>query len=315
MLAKTACGALSAAIIAVATTALAHSTLETSQASPSSTYKGVLRVPHGCKGEATKTVRIQIPETIIDVRPMPKAGWTLTTARGAYAKSYDLYGKAVAEGVKEIVWSGGELPDAFYDEFGFRARITAEAAGKTLAFPVVQECQNGSERWVEIAADGQDPHTLKAPAPTLKVAATAAAAGPAYRVGALVVEAPWSRATPGGAKVAGGYMRITNAGTEPDRLIGGSLPAAARFAVHEMSMQGEVMRMRPLETGLEIKPGATVELKPGGYHIMFMDLTEPLKEGQTLKGTLLFEKAGAVTVEYAVRGIAARGEAEHQHAH
>ena len=314
MLAKTACGALSAVIIAVATTALAHSTLETSQATPNSTYKGVLRVPHGCKGEATKAVRIQIPETIIDVRPMPKAGWTLTTARGAYAKSYDLYGKPVADGVKEIVWSGGELPDAFYDEFVFRARITAEAAGKTLAFPVVQECQNGSERWIEIAADGQDPHTLKAPAPTLKVAATAAAA-PAYRVGALVVEAPWSRATPGGAKVAGGYMRITNAGTETDRLVGGSLPAAARFAVHEMSMQGEVMRMRPLETGLEIKPGATVELKPGGYHIMFMDLTEPLKEGQTLKGTLLFERAGAVTVEYAVRGIAARGEAEHRHAH
>src|SRR5215207_8502502 len=205
MLAKTVCGALTAAIIAVATTALAHSTLETSQASPNSTYKGVLRVPHGCKGEATRTVRIQIPETIIDVRPMPKAGWTLTTARGAYAKSYNLYGKPVADGVKEIVWSGGELPDAFYDEFVFRARITAEAAGKTLAFPVVQECQNGSERWVEIAADGQDPHTLKAPAPTLKIAGTAAAAGSAYRVGALVIEAPWSRATPGGAKVAGGY--------------------------------------------------------------------------------------------------------------
>src|SRR5215207_3354713 len=112
MLAKTVCGALTAAIIAVATTALAHSTLETSQASPNSTYKGVLRVPHGCKGEATRTVRIQIPETIIDVRPMPKAGWTLTTARGAYAKSYDLYGKPVADGVKEIVWSRGELPDA-----------------------------------------------------------------------------------------------------------------------------------------------------------------------------------------------------------
>jgi copper(I)-binding protein len=175
--------------------------------------------------------------------------------------------------------------------------------------------QSTLKTWDEIAADGQDPHTLKAPAPTLKVAATAAAAGPAYRVGALVIEAPWSRATPGGAKVAGGYMRITNAGTEPDRLVGGSLPAAARFAVHEMSMQREVMRMRPLESGLEIKPGATVELKPGGYHIMFMDLTEPLKEGQTLKGTLVFEKAGAVTVEYAVRGIAARGEAEHRHAH
>src|SRR4051812_44379118 len=143
MYARTIRGALGAAVIAVATTALAHSTLETTQAPPNSTYKGVVRVPHGCKGEATRTLRVEIPETVIDVRPMPKAGWTLTTARGAYAKSYDLYGKAIAEGVKEIVWSGGELPDTFYDEFIFRARIRAEAAGKTLAFQVVQECQNG----------------------------------------------------------------------------------------------------------------------------------------------------------------------------
>src|SRR5215210_5470337 len=107
MLSKTICGALGAAIIAVATTALAHSTLETAHASPNSTYKGVLRVPHGCKGEATRMLRIQIPEAIIDVRPMPKAGWMLTTARGAYARSYDLYGKPVADGVTEIVWSGG----------------------------------------------------------------------------------------------------------------------------------------------------------------------------------------------------------------
>ena len=194
--------------------------------------------------------------------------------------------------------------------------VCGALSATVIAVATTALAQSTLKTWDEIAADGQDPHTLKAPAPTLKVAATAAAAGgPTYRVCALVIEAPWSRATPGGAKVAGGYMRITNAGTEPDRLVGGSLPAAARFAVHEMSMKGEVMRMRPLDTGLEIKPGATVELKPGGYHIMFMDLTEPLKEGQTLKGTLLFEKAGAVTVEYAVRGIAARGEAEHRHAH
>jgi copper(I)-binding protein len=227
--------------------------------------------------------------------------------------SYDLHGKPVAEGVKEIVWSGGELLDTFYDKFVFPARITAEAAGKTLAFPVVQECQNGSERWAEIAAEGQDPHKLKAAAPTVKVASAAAAAGQSYRVGAIVVEGPWSRATPGGAKVAGGYMRIINTGTGPDRLVGGTLPQAARFEVHEMSMQGDVMRMRPLDAGLEIRPGETVELKPGGLHVMFMDVKEPLKEGQTVKGTLVFEKAGTVAVEYTVRGIAARGGAEHHH--
>ncbi|HZY21463.1 MAG TPA: DUF1775 domain-containing protein [Beijerinckiaceae bacterium] len=313
MLAKTACGALSAAIIAVATTALAHSTLETSQASPSSTYKGVLRVPHGCKGEATKTVRIQIPETIIDVRPMPKAGWTLTTLRGAYAKSYDLYGKPVAEGVKEIVWSGGELPDAFYDEFVFQAQFTGELAGKSVPIPVVQECASGAERWIEIAAEGQNPHSLKAPAPIVKVKAPALA-GKSYKVGAITVEAPWSRATPGGAQVAGGFMRITNTGTTPDRLVGGTSSIAGRFQLHAMSMTDNVMRMRELDNGLAIRPGETVELKPGGFHLMFLDLKQSLKEGQTVKGTLVFEKAGTVEVEYGVRSIAARGdEGEHRH--
>ncbi|HEX8662497.1 MAG TPA: DUF1775 domain-containing protein [Beijerinckiaceae bacterium] len=315
---KTVRGALgAAAFLSLSIPALAHSTLEATEAPANAAYKGVVRVPHGCKGEATRTLRVQIPEGVIDVKPMPKAGWTLSVTRAAYAKSYDLFGKPVAEGVKEIVWSGGELPDAFYDEFVFRARIAGDAAGRTLPFPIIQECQNGAERWVEVAAEGQDPHKLKSPAPTVKVAAAAAAqatsAGPRYKVGALVIEAPWSRATPGGAKVAAGYMRITNTGAEPDRLVGGTLAQAGRFEVHEVSMAGDVARMRPLEKGLEIAPGAAVELKPGGLHIMFMDLKEPLAEGRTLKGTLVFEKAGAVEVDYAVRSIAARGGDEHRH--
>src|ERR1051325_4369860 len=110
---KTVRGALgAAALIAPSTAALAHSTLETTQAPANSTYKGVVRVPHGCKGEATRTLRIQIPAGVFGVKPMPKAGWPLAVTRGAYAKLYDLYGKPVAEGVKEIVWNGGELPDA-----------------------------------------------------------------------------------------------------------------------------------------------------------------------------------------------------------
>lgn len=141
------------------------------------------------------------------------------------------------------------------------------------------------------------------------------AAGPApvYKIGALVIESPWSRATPGGAKVGGGYMRITNGGAEPDRLIGGTMPLAARFELHEMSTQGDVARMRLLEQGLEIPPGKTVELKPGGSHAMFVDLKQPLKEGDTLKGTLVFEKAGTVAVEYAVRPIGSTGRATGHH--
>lgn len=125
------------------------------------------------------------------------------------------------------------------------------------------------------------------------------------KAGTLTIEQPWSRVTPSGAKVAGGYLRITNTGSASDRLIGGTFPLAGRVEVHEMSMQDNVMRMKQIEGGLEIKPGATVELKPGSYHLMFMELKEPLKEGQVLKGTLVFEKAGTVEVEYAVRAMGA----------
>jgi periplasmic copper chaperone A len=136
-----------------------------------------------------------------------------------------------------------------------------------------------------------------------------------YKAGALVIEAPWARATPGGAKVGGAYLKITNTGTEPDHLIGGSLPAATSVEVHEMSMTDGVMKMRKLEKGLEIKPGQTVELKPGGYHVMFMGLRESLKQGQPLKGTLQFEKAGSVEVEYRVEPIGSQGTAKKGHQH
>lgn len=124
-----------------------------------------------------------------------------------------------------------------------------------------------------------------------------------FKIGALTIEAPWIRATPDGAKVAGGYMRIVNHGKQADRLIGGSLPVAGRFEVHEMAVENGVMRMRQLERGLEIAPGVTIELKPGGYHVMLMDLKQGLKEGETIKGTLVFEKAGKIEIEYRVGPI------------
>ncbi len=127
-----------------------------------------------------------------------------------------------------------------------------------------------------------------------------------YKVGALQIGQPWARATPKGAPVGGGYMKITNTGAEPDRLVGGSSDVADRFEVHEMSMDGGVMKMRPT-SGVEIKPGQTVELKPGGMHVMFVGLKKPLVQGQKVKGTLNFEKAGKVEVEFTVQGIGASG--------
>jgi copper(I)-binding protein len=133
------------------------------------------------------------------------------------------------------------------------------------------------------------------------VAGVAQAQG--YKIGALEIGHPWSRATPKGATVAVGYLKITNTGTTPDRLVGASAPTAGSVEIHEMAMTGGVMTMRPLKDGLEIKPGQTVELKPGSFHLMLLDLKEPLVRGQRVKGTLTFEKAGSVDVEYAVEPI------------
>lgn len=160
-----------AALLALpAAGALAHATFEKGEVAQNTSTKFVLRVPHGCGEEATLTVRIQIPEGVISVKPMPKAGWTLQTVKGAYAGTYELWGAKVTEGVKEVVWSGGELPTDWYDEFVFQGRITDSlAVGSTVWFPAVQECRTGAERWIEIPAAGQDPDSLESPAPGVKV--------------------------------------------------------------------------------------------------------------------------------------------------
>jgi len=124
-----------------------------------------------------------------------------------------------------------------------------------------------------------------------------------YKAGSIQIKDPWARATPQGSEVAGGYMTLTNTGSEPDRLIGGSNAVAGKFEIHEMSMDGGVMKMRMMPKGIEIKPGQTVELKPGSYHLMFIGLKQPFEQGKRVKGTLQFEKAGTVEVEYAVEAI------------
>ena len=132
------------------------------------------------------------------------------------------------------------------------------------------------------------------------------------RHGDLVIQEPWARATPAAASVGAGYVTITNEGLEPDRLISGEAAFAGRVEVHEMAMVDGVMRMRPLASGIELAPGETVTLEPGGLHLMFQQLREPLLEGETHAATLVFERAGRVEVEVEVRSMAAGG---HRHAH
>ena len=99
-----------------------------------------------------------------------------------------------------------------------------------------------------------------------------------YKVGALEIADPWTRASSG--QVAGGFLKITNKGSQADRLIGGSLDNADKVEVHETTMENSVAKMRPVAGGIAIKPGETVELKPGSFHIMFMGLKQPTKRGR-----------------------------------
>lgn len=126
------------------------------------------------------------------------------------------------------------------------------------------------------------------------------------KAGDLVIKQAWSRATPGGAKVAGGYLTIENTGTTPDRLIGASADIAGKIDIHEMAMENGLMKMRPLDKGVTIEPGKTVTFAPGGYHLMMQELKSPLKQGDKVPVTLEFEKSGKVAVSLDVQSVGAQ---------
>jgi len=150
----------------------AHITLEHREATIGSSYKAVFVVPHGCAGSATVKIRVQIPDGVIAVKPMPKAGWNLAAIKGKYDTAYSFHGAKLTEGVKEVVWSGGKLPDEFYDEFVVSVFLTDGLKPDTmLYFPVVQECEQGISRWIDIPADAARAHDEKSPAPGVKLLA------------------------------------------------------------------------------------------------------------------------------------------------
>ncbi|MBI3506963.1 MAG: YcnI family protein [Proteobacteria bacterium] len=158
-----------ASLLVFASDARAHITLEQQQAAANSTYKAVLRVPHGCEGSPTVRLRVQVPDGMVNVKPQPKAGWELTTVRGPLpAPVAGDHGVRITEGVREIVWSGGRLLDEHYDEFAFRGQLP-NRPGEIVHVPVVQECEKGVERWIEIPAAGKGADTLRFPAPSLRL--------------------------------------------------------------------------------------------------------------------------------------------------
>jgi periplasmic copper chaperone A len=160
------------ALLALATSPVsAHVSLETKQATVGASYKAMFAVPHGCAGSPTVKIRVQIPEGVIAVKPMPKAGWSVDVVEGQYSIEYDYHGNKVSSGAKEVVWSGGKLPDHNYDEFVISTFLTdGLKPNTTLYFPVVQECEKGVSRWIEIPAEGAA-HSQegKSPAPGVKL--------------------------------------------------------------------------------------------------------------------------------------------------
>lgn len=149
----------------------AHVTLDKKEVPVGSFYKAVLTVPHGCDGSATVKIAVQIPEGVISVKPMVKAGWSIEVKRGDYAKPYSyLHGAKMTQGPKEVVWSGGNLPDAYFDEFALQTFIAGELSpGTTLYFPVVQTCEKGEHRWVQIPSADKPGENLGEPAPAIKL--------------------------------------------------------------------------------------------------------------------------------------------------
>ncbi len=124
-----------------------------------------------------------------------------------------------------------------------------------------------------------------------------------FKLGQLDIDHPWSRATPPGASVAGGYLTVANEGSTPDRLVSISSDISEKAEMHEMTVKDGVMTMRQVQGGLEIPAGGKLELAPGGYHLMFIGLKQAPKAGEKFAATLTFEKAGSIPVEFDVEAM------------
>ncbi|CAM5780257.1 YcnI family protein [Castellaniella caeni] len=173
MKASFALGALTAALLSMPA-AQAHVTLQTRQAPVGSYYKAVLRVPHGCQGSDTTALRVRIPEGVLGVKPQLKPGWTIDIVQGPYEHTQEFHGATLDHGVRELVWKGGRLPDAYYDEFAFFVFLSPTlSAGQPLYFPVVQTCEKGVERWIDTSGKPD----AAGPAPHLELTRPAAPAG------------------------------------------------------------------------------------------------------------------------------------------
>jgi len=151
--------------------AQAHVVLAEPVALANTSYRAAFRVGHGCNGQATTGIRVTLPAGFQGAKPMPKAGWTLTTRLEKLAQSYNSHGKTITDDVVEVTWTAQSaehaLPDAWYDEFVLRGQLAVQ--GGPLWFKVLQTCDQGATDWAEVPASGNITKGLKAPAALLDV--------------------------------------------------------------------------------------------------------------------------------------------------
>ena len=251
--------------LCIAAPVFAHVSLQQPVADTGSTYQAVLRVGHGCDGSPTTAVSVQLPAGFDTAQPRARAGWTLAR-RGS-----------------EVTWAADSkvtaLPSKERGDFVIDGKLPA-AAGP-LWLKVRQICEQGQVDWSDVPARGTSTEGMKTPAVLLQVQAPAA----------VKVEQAWVRPSVPGQQGSGGYMTLT--AREGQRLVGASSPVAGVAEVHEMKMEGEVMKMRPAGA-IELPAGKAVELKPGGMHLMLMDLKQPLAAGTSVPLTLLLKDARGV---------------------
>jgi copper(I)-binding protein len=258
-----------ASLAAASPMALAHVSLEMPLAEAGAPYRAVLRIGHGCDKSPTTAITVRLPAGFEGAKPQQFPGWTLDPQPGV------------------ITWKAGSkdaaLPDGTRGEFVIAG--TAPRTAGPLWFRVLQSCEQGSLDWADIPAQGTATKGMKTPAALLEVMApgefAAAQALPK-------VEGAWIRASVPGQQGTGGFMRLT--AREPLQLVGAATPVAGVAEIHEMKMEGDVMRMRAVAK-VDLVPGKPLELKPGGYHLMLMDLKQALQKDTVVPLTLVFRNA------------------------
>lgn len=162
--------AIAAALLSVCAVgeSAAHVTANPNTAPAGSYFRTALRVGHGCDGSATVALRVTVPDDIYSIRPQMKPGWTITITKKALPAPVDIgHGHSITEKVDTIEWRGGPLPDAYFDEFGLSMKLPDRPAGSRIDFPVVQECEQGERRWIELPVDGGARPKDPAPSVTL----------------------------------------------------------------------------------------------------------------------------------------------------